>query len=646
MPAPTSIAATLGRSRSSTSGSPGSALPWWEIFIASTRGKLQREDRAALGVGGQPDVEVAGADDRGDAPRVRILGRRRAGRPRRRSEHAHHEPPDRQHLAGAGGYAADPAGVGLREQAAEVRVAGPVAVLEQQPRGEPRQHGVQAALMVARLVRGHDEIQAPHARGAQRALDARLRRPAVEQHGRPVAVLDQRGVTLPDVQEGHGQLPGARAEARVRVPPAEYRDDRDAAERGGQRRRAEPAGAAPEPGRRQAALRGPHRRREGERHRERDRERGRGAEAHRHRGVRDLRRSAGDGGQEPQQRGVERVQRGGERRRDLRDRARQHPEPHDRRHRRRGQQVGGQRGERDRPEVQGHQRRRAGGGGDRDRRRVRDRAGHPPREQLAQRGRHRQQRDHGRERELPPRLEHRERVQRERRRRRQPERVPARGRPPREGGDQARRAHHPRTLDRRPAAGQRHVRGHQQQRERQPRPQRQPDGGGRREHEDRQQHHVLARDGQQVREPGDLELVADRVREPLVLTEHHAAQQRGVLPAQAAREPALRAPADAVQHAGEAAAALAGPPHRAGIDRRAGAARALVGVVAPQRRDAALHPQDLPDARHAALQGLSAHPQHGALPRQRPGRQPNARHHRPAAAPPHRLEQHDRPRDR
>ena len=38
MPCPTSIAATLGRSRSSTSGSPGSALPWWEIFIASTRG--------------------------------------------------------------------------------------------------------------------------------------------------------------------------------------------------------------------------------------------------------------------------------------------------------------------------------------------------------------------------------------------------------------------------------------------------------------------------------------------------------------------------------------------------------------------------------------------------------------------------------
>ena len=148
-----------------------------------------------------------------------------------------------------------------------------------------------------------------------------------------------------------------------------------------------------------------------------------------------------------------------------------------------------------------------------------------------------------------------------------------------------------------------------------------------------------------MREAGDLELLAHRIGQPLVLPEHHPAQQRSVLAVQAALEPALGAPPDRVQRARHPAAAQPGAPHGAGLDRGARAARALVGVVAPQGSDATLHLDDLPHARLPARERLSAHAQHGRLARQRPGRQPHARDGRAAAAVTQRLEQDHRPGD-
>jgi hypothetical protein len=79
--------------------------------------------------------------------------------------------------------------------------------VEQRSCRNPLEHLPQAALVVARLVRRYDEVESSHPRGAQLPVDARLGRSAVEQHRRPRAVLDQRRVALPDVQERDGHVP-------------------------------------------------------------------------------------------------------------------------------------------------------------------------------------------------------------------------------------------------------------------------------------------------------------------------------------------------------------------------------------------------------------------------------------------------------
>ncbi len=239
-----------------------------------------------------------------------------------------------------------------------------------------------------------------------------------------------------------------------------------------------------------------------------------------------------------------------------------------------------------------------------------------------------------------------QRVQRQRARRGEPERVPARGRPPRERRHEPGRAHHARALDRRPAARQRHVGGHQQQRERQPCPQRHAGHAGRGQHEDREQHHVLARHRQQVREPGDLELVAHVRR--------RAARPARAPSRAAARRPprAGRARARAPRGGARASSAPATPPRRrpvrpdgARVDRRAGPARALVGVEEPERRDAPLDRRGSPPtpglgrppaasaAGHAAARAARALAQ-------RPARQPRRARPRPRPAPPQWLQQH------
>ena len=187
----------------------------------------EREDRLALGVGGQPDVERAGADDRRDTARVRLLGRRHARRPRLGRQHTNDQRADPQHLAGARRHAPDPARVGLGEQPEEVRIRRAVAVLEQQPCRDPLEHRVQPALVVARLVRRDHEVQALDPGGGQLPVQPRLGRPAVEQHAGAVPVLDQRRVALADVEERDHDLARPGAELRRRrgghLEPGDHR---------------------------------------------------------------------------------------------------------------------------------------------------------------------------------------------------------------------------------------------------------------------------------------------------------------------------------------------------------------------------------------------------------------------------------------
>ena len=66
-----------GAGAASRSGRPGSSLPWWATFSASTGGQRQRRGDVGLGVGGQEQVEAADADERDDGALVRVA----AGRP-------------------------------------------------------------------------------------------------------------------------------------------------------------------------------------------------------------------------------------------------------------------------------------------------------------------------------------------------------------------------------------------------------------------------------------------------------------------------------------------------------------------------------------------------------------------------------------
>ena len=223
-----------------------------------------------------------------------------------------------------------------------------------------------------------------------------------------------------------------------------------------------------------------------------------------------------------------------------------------------GEQVGGQRRERDLLEVQRHERRGGERRGDRDRRRVGDRAGHAPAQRLPQARRERQQPDDRGERQLPAGLARGQGVQGQRRRRGERERVPARRRPPGQRGHEPRDAHDPGALDRRAAARERHVDGDEQRGDREPRPQRDVEHRAQREHQRAQQQHVLPADGQEVREAGALERGLDLLADRLVLAEDHAAQQRRLGRRQSRAEPARRPLARRVERARQPAAGRPG----------------------------------------------------------------------------------------
>ncbi len=370
----------------------------------------------------------------------------------------------------------------------------------------------------------------------------------------------------------------------------------------------------------------------------------RAAEAHRHGGERRRGGRMRDPLEIAEQRRAEQVQRRREPGRELGERDRDHPEPHDRRDDRGREQVGRQRRERDLLEVQRQQRRGGSGGRDRDRRHLRHGTGDAPAcQRAAQPGRERQQPRDGRERQLPARLGDGERVQRERDGGREPERVPARGRAPGQRGDQPRDPHHAGALDRRAAACQRHVDGDQHDRRREPRAQRQPRDGAERQHERAEQQHVLAADREQVREARSLELFLRRRSDRLVLAEHHAAQQRRLRRAEPGAEPARRALAGRVERPGEPSTCAAGGGPRRDLDRGMGAAPALVVLEPRERRDRPPQAQLAADAR-AARRARVLGPRDRDLPRQAGTavEEPHARDRGAAAPRPHGLEQ-DRP---
>ena len=74
-------------------------------------------------------------------------------------------------------------------------------------------------------MRGHNQRETPHAGPAQQPGHAGLGRSAVEEDGRAVGVLDQRGVSLADVEKANGEL--VRRAGRAERRAGAYRRERD-----------------------------------------------------------------------------------------------------------------------------------------------------------------------------------------------------------------------------------------------------------------------------------------------------------------------------------------------------------------------------------------------------------------------------------
>jgi hypothetical protein len=117
-----------------------------------------------------------------------------------------------------------------------------------------------------------------------------------------------------------------------------------------------------------------------------------------------------------------------------------------------------------------------------------------------------------------------------------------------------------------------------------------------------------------VRKARALEVGAHVVGQPLVLTEHHPAQQRRLRIRQPAREAALGPAAGSVDQPEEPAAARTGPPQTRHVERGQSATAALVGVVDAERLHATRDRDDLPHAR--ARRGMD--PEHRTAATRRP----------------------------
>lgn len=458
------------------------------------------------------DLPVAREEHDGEQVRVRSLAARR-----RRPQHAKAEPAQPEAVSCADLENRNAAILRRGEGVALLLPRHGQTRIEHTLDGEPAQNVRGAADVVALRMRQDDRRQAAYAERAQLPGHVRLRRPLVDED-RALRHLQQHGVALADVQEGDPQA-RRRRQPRVRrqLPGEECRDER---RRERDRGRAAPARQPLEPEQRE---------RDGEQ--ERDREAGVDL---RERESRDGLGAGGDVRGEPpvQPRERERCRR--------QHRRQQRPDergPEQRRDRERDEHVREERPQRHAPELEPQDR---GGGrpaGGRDGERVAD----PGRHRVAlERRLHARHDDEdgcdGGERELEARLEQRRRRPGEQDGRADGEEVPAVARPRDEPRERRESARDPRAHDRRLPADREDVRDDRGDRERladeaadaeQPREADDPD---------REISDVLAGDGEQVVEPGRLELVLELRGQPLVLAEDDPDEHGSPLPFEPRRD--------------------------------------------------------------------------------------------------------------
>ena len=203
-------------------------------------GQRERDERRALGVPGEEEVEAPGADHGRHRPGVRILGSR-PGRPRPRAENADEQAAHPQAHRCDRGHPARAMALRCRHHRAEVAVGRAVAAVNQEVDRDTVDHLREPTVVVAGGVGHHEGRETPNARSPQEADHPPLGRPAIEQHGRAVGVLDEGGVALTDVEEGDGQL------ARRGGGPQEQGRGHDQGQRRRQRRGGPPRARQPPP---------------------------------------------------------------------------------------------------------------------------------------------------------------------------------------------------------------------------------------------------------------------------------------------------------------------------------------------------------------------------------------------------------------
>ena len=324
-----------GRTRASSAGRPGSALPWWATFITSTGGSRSGPvmSDSASAVSSRSKVP-----SRTSATTARWLGSpagRHPGGGARRPQHLEAHPGQRDLLPGPRVEPPRAGGADRRGQAALDRRRPARAAVEQQPRRERPHHREARALVVQLRVGEHQQVQAADA-GLAQAADDRAPRAA---RCRPGSTRRRAGSA-------------SRRPGRCRGTTRPARRARPAQGRGGARRgRRRPAAPAPPPrAAPDARAAAPERASRARRRAGRPRA---GRPPPRSRRRTRPRRAAGDctrTGSTPsgapaaacamsptqaQQRRRQPGQRRGERGRHLRDRRREHAEPHDRRDQRR-----------------------------------------------------------------------------------------------------------------------------------------------------------------------------------------------------------------------------------------------------------------------------------------------------------------------
>src|SRR4051794_9539583 len=117
-------------------------------------------------------------------------------------------------LAGTHRTPGDVAAVYFAFQSYEAWVRYAVAAVEEETDWEAAHDVHQAGVVIARLMRRHDDAELAHAQVAERPVDACFGHAAVEQHGSALRVADERRVALAHVEEVDRQMPGGARRLR------------------------------------------------------------------------------------------------------------------------------------------------------------------------------------------------------------------------------------------------------------------------------------------------------------------------------------------------------------------------------------------------------------------------------------------------